>query len=183
MAGVALALLVPTFVTDGSPVLNDVFFYAFLICIGVAFPAAIGWAIVRHRLYDIDLVVKKTVVVGTLVVFTIAVYVVAAVLVQRFATDQGTTVAFVAGLVVALAFGPVRRFARRLGDRMVYGARATPYEVLTAFGDRVGEGYSVEDVLPRMVALLAEGTGATVARVWLRVGDDCGRSPPGRPTR
>ena len=99
-------------------------------------------------------------------------YVVAAVLVQRFATDQGTTVAFVAGLVVALAFGPVRRFARRLADRMVYGARATPYEVLTAFGDRVGEGYSVEDVLPRMVALLAEGTGATVARVWLRVGDD-----------
>ena len=151
---------------------DDVLWAAFLILLLVGVPAAVAIGVLKYRLYDIDIVVRKTVVVGTLVVFTTVVYVVAALVVQSFATDQGTTVAFVAGLVVALAFGPVRRFARRLADRMVYGARATPYEVLTAFGGRVGEAYSVEEVLPRMVALLAEGTGATVARVWLHVGDD-----------
>jgi signal transduction histidine kinase len=151
---------------------DDVLWFTFVILLLVGVPAAVAIGVLKYRLYDIDIVVRKTVVVGTLVVFTTAVYVVAAVIVQRFATDQGTTVAFVAGLVVALAFGPVRRFARRVADRMVYGARATPYEVLTAFGDRVGEGYSVDDVIPRMVALLAEGTGASVARVWLRVGDE-----------
>ena len=156
----------------GLHLVEDILWFTFLILLLVGVPAAVAIGVLKYRLYDIDVVVKKTVVVGTLVVFTTAVYVVAAVLVQRFATDQGTTVAFVAGLVVALAFGPVRRFARRLGDRMVYGARATPYEVLTAFGDRVGEegDHPQQHVLDRVP--LAEGTGATIARVWLRVGDE-----------
>jgi signal transduction histidine kinase len=54
----------------------------------------------------------------------------------------------------------------------VYGKRATPYEVLSEFGERVGETYSTEDVLPRMVQLLGEASGAQTARVWLRIGDE-----------
>lgn len=172
-----LLMLVGSFAVGNNPggaldTVDDVLWGTFLILLLVGVPAAVAIGVLKYRLWDIDLVVKKTVVVGALVLFTTAVYVVAALVVQSFATDQGTTVAFVAGLVVALAFGPVRRFARRVADRLVYGKRATPYEVLTAFGDRVGEAYSVEDVLPRMVALLAEGTGAAVARVWLRVGHE-----------
>jgi signal transduction histidine kinase len=52
----------------------------------------------------------------------------------------------------------------------VYGKRATPYEVLTEFSERVGETYASEDVLERMVTVLGEGTGAEAATVWLRIG-------------
>jgi signal transduction histidine kinase len=60
--------------------------------------------------------------------------------------------------------------ARKVVDRFVYGRRATPYEVLTEFSERVGTSYATEDVLPRMAQVLGEGAGAEVARVWLRAG-------------
>jgi signal transduction histidine kinase len=74
--------------------------------------------------------------------------------------------------VVAIAFQPVRARARRLANRVVYGKRATPYEVLSGFSSRASETYSTEDVLPRLVKILAEGIGANEARVWLRVGSE-----------
>src|SRR5207247_3344446 len=49
--------------------------------------------------------------------------------------------------------------------------RATPYEVLSAFSDRVAGTYATEDLLPRMARILGEGTGAERAEVWLRVGE------------
>ncbi|MBA3738154.1 MAG: sensor histidine kinase, partial [Actinobacteria bacterium] len=79
---------------------------------------------------------------------------------------------FVIALALGTAFRPVMRFARRFADRLVYGRRATPYEVLTEFSERVGTSYATEDVLPRMAQVLGEGTGADVARIWLRVGNE-----------
>jgi signal transduction histidine kinase len=52
----------------------------------------------------------------------------------------------------------------------VYGRRATPYEVLAEFSERVGESYATEDVLGRMAQILGQATGAASARVWLHVG-------------
>jgi signal transduction histidine kinase len=79
---------------------------------------------------------------------------------------------FVVALVLGLAFRPVTRFARRIADRVVYGRRATPYEVLTEFSERVGESYATEDVLGRMAQILGQATGAGSARVWLRIGSE-----------
>jgi hypothetical protein len=53
---------------------------------------------------------------------------------------------------------------------MVYGKRATPYEVLSEFSGQMGAAYSVEDVLPRMAAMVGEATGAERAEVWMRTG-------------
>jgi signal transduction histidine kinase len=77
---------------------------------------------------------------------------------------------FVVALALGLAFRPVARFARRVADRVVYGRRATPYEVLTEFSERVGDAYATDDVLERMARLLGEGTGADRVAVWLHVG-------------
>jgi signal transduction histidine kinase len=61
---------------------------------------------------------------------------------------------------------------QRFANRIAYGKRATPYEVLSEFSSRVGTGFADEDVLPRMAEVLATGTGASSARVWLRIGDE-----------
>jgi signal transduction histidine kinase len=76
----------------------------------------------------------------------------------------------VAAAVVALAFQPVRRRAQRIANRLVYGERATPYEVLSDFSDRMGGAFPIDDLMPRMAQVLARGTGASSARVMLRVG-------------
>src|SRR5207244_3681690 len=66
---------------------------------------------------------------------------------------------------------PVRTRLNRVANRLVYGRRASPYEVLSEFSERVAESYGPEDVLPRMARALAEGTGAEHAEVWLRSQD------------
>jgi signal transduction histidine kinase len=84
--------------------------------------------------------------------------------------------------VVAVCFPPVRERAQRLANRVVYGQRATPYEALSRFAGQIGGTYATEEVLPRMARILAEGTGADRAMVWLRTGGQlrAGASwPPG----
>ena len=71
---------------------------------------------------------------------------------------------------MALAFQPVRHRTQRFANRLVYGQRATPYEVLSDFSGQVAHAYSVEDILPKMAQIVAAGTGAARTEVWLRVG-------------
>jgi signal transduction histidine kinase len=131
--------------------------------------AAIGTAILKHRLYDIDFLINKAVVYGLLAAFITVVYVAIVVVVGAFV---GATqfLSLVATAVVAIAFQPARERAKRAANRLIYGKRATPYEVLSGFSAHVSETFAGEHLLPRMARLLAEGTGATDATVWLRVG-------------
>jgi signal transduction histidine kinase len=137
-------------------------------------PIAIGIAIFRYRLYDIDVVINKTVVYGALAVFITGVYVGIVVgvgsLVQRGARPS-LALSIAATAVVAVAFQPVRERVQRLANRLVYGRRATPYQVLADFAGRMADAYAAEDLLPRMAKILAEGTGATRADVWLKSGE------------
>ena len=132
-------------------------------------PIAIGIAVLKYRLYDLDLVIRKTVVFALLAAFITAVYVGIVVGVGTIAGAASNTVlSAVAAAAVALAFQPVRRGAQRIADRLVYGSRATPYELLSDFSQRVSSTYAADDVLPRMARLVAEGIGADRAAVWLR---------------
>ena len=140
-------------------------------------PAAAAIAIMKYRLYDIDVVIRKTVVLGTIAVFITSVYmalVVGPILLigSGGGSRESVVLSAIAAAVVAVAFQPVRQRANRFADRLVYGKRATPYEVLSEFSGRVGEAYAADDVLPRMAQVLAAGTGAEAAAVWLRVGGE-----------
>jgi signal transduction histidine kinase len=129
---------------------------------------AIAIAVLKYRLYDIDLIIGKTIVYGLLAAFITVVYVVLVVVIGAFiGVTEGLSL--LATAIVAVAFQPMRLRAQRIANRLVYGKRATPYEVLSEFSEHVAETYSGEDVLQRMVRLLAEGTGATTTVVWLRI--------------
>jgi signal transduction histidine kinase len=136
-------------------------------------PVAIAIAIFRYRLYDIDMVISRTLVYGALAAFITAVYVGIVVGVGTLIGSGGQpnlALSIVATAIVAVAFQPVRQRLQKVANRLVYGRRATPYEVLSEFSERVAESYAADDVLPRMARVLAEGTGAEAATVWLRSG-------------
>ena len=134
-------------------------------------PGAIGVAILRYRLYDIDVVINRALVYGTLAAFITAVYVGIVVGIGTLVGSQSQSnlaLSIAATAVVALAFQSVREQIERVANRLVYGQRATPYEVLAQFSHRVGGAYANEEVLPRLARVLGEGTGAASATVWIR---------------
>jgi signal transduction histidine kinase len=139
----------------------------------ITLPAAIGVAVLKYRLYDIDVVISRTLVYGSLAALITAVYVGIVVGVGTLIGSGGQpnlALSIVATAIVAVAFQPVRERLQKIANRLVYGKRATPYEVLSEFSERVAESYAANDVLPRMARVLAEGTGAVRADVWLRAG-------------
>jgi signal transduction histidine kinase len=137
----------------------------------IGLPAACGIAILKYRLYELDIVVRKTVVFGALAIFITAVYVLFVAGVGAVVGHaNNTALSFAATALLAILFHPARERAQRFADRVVYGKRATPYEVLSEFSGNIGETYATDDVLPRMAQVLATGTGASSARVLLRVG-------------
>ena len=137
-------------------------------------PIAIGIAILRYRLFDIDVVINRALVYGALAAFITAIYVAIVVGVGTLVGSGGRpnlVLSIIATAAVAVAFQPVRERLQRVANMMIYGRRASPYEILSQFSERVGETYAAEDALPRMARVLAEGTGAERAEVWLRTGD------------
>ncbi len=170
--GVILASLGSAWGGGGEPALL-VWLQTIVIVSFTLIPIAIGVSILRYRLFDIDLVINKAVLIGALAAFITLVYVAIVVGVGALVGSQANPVlSAAAAAVVALAFQPVRRRAQRVADRLVYGKRATPYEVLSEFSERVGRTYANEDLLPRMARALGEGTGAARADVWVRVGEE-----------
>ncbi len=131
-------------------------------------PLGIAVAIFRHRLYDIDTIISRSVTFGALAAFIGGVYISIVVGVGEFlGGDAGFGLSIVASVLVAMAFQPVRRRVERWANRLVYGERATPYEVLVRFSRRSAE-LSDEELLERVPKLIAEGTGATSAMLWTR---------------
>lgn len=147
----------------------------FIVALTIGVPGAAAVAILKYRLYDIDPIINKSVVFAALAAFITAVYVGIVVGIGNLlgaAGQPNLTLSIVATAVVAVAFQPVRDWVQRLANRLVYGKRATPYEVLSQFSDRVAGVYSSEAVLPRMASVLGEATGASRADVWIRLGDE-----------
>jgi signal transduction histidine kinase len=139
----------------------------------VVVPLAIGVAILKHGLYGIDMVINKAVVFGTLATFITAVYVAIVVGIGRLVGHgdrPNLALSITATAVVAVAFQPVRNRVQRFANRLVYGTRATPYEVMSDFADRMGSTYAAVDLLPMMARTVAQGVGARRVDIWLAVG-------------
>jgi signal transduction histidine kinase len=132
---------------------------------------AIAIAILKHRLFDIEVVISRTVAYGGLAaVITLAYIAVVAGAGSLLAAGSASRLllAVVVTAAVAAAFQPVRARLERLADRLVYGRRAAPYEVLAEFTSRLDGSQSSLELMPIMATMLAQGTGCDAATVWLR---------------
>jgi signal transduction histidine kinase len=156
---------------DNAAVGNAMFVVMFTTLV-LGIPAACGVAILKYHLFELNLVIRKTLVYASLAGFVTLVYAGVVAALSRLVGGDSLVLSIVATGIVAALFQPVRRWATRLADRVVFGRRAEPYEVLSRFSDRVGGVYAAEDVLPRMARVIADGTGAERVEVWLATGDD-----------
>jgi len=157
------------------PAARSVFGNVAWTIVPISLIAAIAIAVLKYHLYDIDLVLNKTIVYGGLAAFITAVYIGIVAGIGRLAGEgprPNLLLSILATAVVAVAFQPVRERVQHFANRLVYGDRATPYEVLSEFSERMGGTFATEELLPRMARILAEGTGATRADVWVKVGSE-----------
>ena len=138
-----------------------------------AIPIAAGAAIVRYRLYDIDLVINKTLVVGAMAGLITALYVAVVVGIGRLLglpDRPNLGLSLVATALVAVAFAPARQRVQHLANRLVYGHRVTPYEALARLSSQLSVQRQRAELLAGLLASLADGVGAADAALW--VGSD-----------
>ena len=164
----AAALVILAFIPD--VLTGDLAFQVLLQLAFLCVSAAIAVAVLKYRLYDIDIVISKAIQYGVLAAFITAVYAVLVAGVGTVADDRHSVwLSATAAGVAAIAFQPARQRAAQFANRVVYGRRATPYQALSQFARRIGGTYADEDVLPQMARIVAAGTGAARVVVWLRL--------------
>ncbi|HEV2461182.1 MAG TPA: GAF domain-containing protein, partial [Ktedonobacterales bacterium] len=138
------------------------------------FPLSIGVAILRSRLWDIDLIINRTLVYGILTVCVVGVYV---LVVGTLGTlvGVGTTgnllISLIAAGLVAVLFQPLRAWLQRGVNRLLYGQRDEPYTVITHLSQRLEGTLAPNAVLPAIVDTVAQALKLPYAAILLKQED------------
>ena len=132
----------------------------------------IGIAILRYRLYDIDVIINRALVYGALTACVIGIYVlIVGYLGVVLRVGANPVISLVAAAVVAVLFQPLRERLQRGANRLIYGDRETPYVVLARLDGRLAEALPAETALNTIVATVAAALKLPYAAITL--------APPG----
>ena len=134
----------------------------------VVIPVALFVGIMRYRLWDVDLVISRALVYGTLAALIGAAYV-GVVVGLGGAIGGQTGLSIAVTVVVALAFDPLRSRLQRIANRVVYGERATPYDVLSEVARRLAGAQSADAALDAIAEAAARAVGAVRTRARLEM--------------
>jgi signal transduction histidine kinase len=126
-------------------------------------------AIVRYRLYDIDVVINRTLVYGALTSCVVGIYVLAVVALGALFQAQGNLgVSLLATGLVAVLFQPLRSRLQRGVNRLMYGERDDPYAVISRLGRRLEAALAPDTVLPTLVETIAQALKLPHAAILLK---------------
>ena len=131
-------------------------------------PGAIIYGILRHRLFDLDLVVRKSVAYGTASLLIAGAYaVIAATPGLMLGNRVPVALAVVITIAAALAFQPLRRRLESAVSRRLFGDRVRQYQLLKNLGSTMEQTAELDELLPRLADALRDGIGASWVRVRL----------------
>jgi hypothetical protein len=135
-------------------------------------PIAVGFAVLKYRLYDIDVIINRTLVYGSLTVMLVALYFGGIVVLQRVFvafTGQQSTLAVVAStLVIAALFSPLRRRVQGFVDQRFYRRKYDATKTLEAFNSRLREETDLDALGEDLVGVVRETMQPAHASLWLR---------------
>ena len=129
-------------------------------------------AILRYRLYDIDVVINRTLVYGALTSCVVGIYVLAVVALGALFQAHGSiAVSLLATGLVAVLFQPLRSRLQRGVNRLMYGERDDPYAVISRLGRRLEAALAPDTVLPTLVETIAQALKLPYAAILLKEGE------------
>ena len=135
-------------------------------------PTAVGIAITRYRLYDIDILINRTLVYGTLTATLVALYLIGIVVLQRLfvlLTGQQSTLAVVAStLLIAALFNPLRRSLQSFIDRRFYRRKYDARKTLERFSAQLRDETDLDTLSDDLVGVVRETMQPAHASLWLR---------------
>jgi len=135
-------------------------------------PVAIGFAVLRYRLYEIDLLINRTLVYGSLTVTLVALYFGGIVVLQRvfvLLTGQQSTLAVVAStLLIAALFTPLRRRIQSFIDRRFYRKKYDARKTLEAFSLKLRDETNLDALSDDLVGVVRETMQPAHVSLWLR---------------
>ena len=137
----------------------------------VGVPTAVGIAITRYRLYEIDILINRTLVYGTLTAMLVAVYFGGIILLQRFfvvLTGERSTLAFVVStLLIAALFTPLRHLIQSFIDKRFYRSKYDARRTLEAFSDKLRDETDLEALNNDLVGVVREKMQPVHVSLWL----------------
>jgi two-component system, NarL family, sensor kinase len=136
----------------------------------IVLPGAIGFALLRYRLFDIEIVIRRTLVYGTLTLLVAAAYVGLVAGLAAVLGERGVAGVIAAG-TVAVAVQPLRERIQRGVDRWLYGYRSDPYLAMRMLGDRLHATLAPDQVLETIVVSVAEALRVPYVAVEFTRGD------------
>ncbi len=162
----ALGLLVPAVRSGllGGTILRTLIYGCVLLV-----PLSIGMAILRYRLWDIDIVINRTLVYGSLTMIVVGLYMLVVGGVGALLRAEGNLLLSLLGAgLVAILFAPLRDRLQRGVNRLMYGERDEPYRVLSRLGQRLEATLAPGEVLPTIVQTMREALRLPYAAIELR---------------
>jgi hypothetical protein len=138
----------------------------------VTIPIAVGFAVLKYRLYDIDLIINRTLVYGLLTATLVALYFGVIVVLQRVfvaLTGQKSTLAVVAStLLIATLFTPLKRLIQGFIDRRFYRRKYDARKTLESFSARLRDETDLDAVSDDLVRVVTETMQPAHVSIWLR---------------
>src|SRR6266581_985794 len=136
-------------------------------------PLSFGFAILRYRLWDIDVLINRTLVYSTLTAIVVGVYVlVVSILGTLLHTFGDFLISLLATGLVAVLFQPLRARLQRGVNRLMYGERDDPYAVLSRLASRLEATLAPESILPTLVETVAQALKLPSVAIALKQGDE-----------